>query len=79
MKFIKGNYTKADGTTRVIDVMVMNNSKEDFNGIDLTLLDEPERTQVLLLTQQYEDMMKPYAKKAFRSMKHAGVEKPNAQ
>lgn len=79
MKFIKGNYTKADGTTRVIDVMVMSSSKEDFNGIDMTLLTDDEKTQVILLTEQYEDDMKPYTKKAFRSMKHSGVEKPNAQ
>jgi len=62
-------YTKEDGTTSDRKILVIRETIDDFEGIDLKEFTPTEQQQLAKLNEEYELALQPFIKKGFRRFK----------
>lgn len=69
MKIKMGQYVKKDNSIREIDVLVLEEDKENFKGIDLTKLNNDEKKELMDALESFEKVIDKVFNKSFRHFK----------
>lgn len=69
MKIKKGQYTKKDNSSREIEVLVLEEDNENFEGLDLSKLTDDERKELVDAAKNYDNAIDKVIKKSFRHFK----------
>lgn len=65
MKIVEFEYEKKDGTKSNKEVLILNKSEKYTDGIDMTYLNEDEKSNLIKLQENYETEIKKF-NKAYR-------------
>ena len=69
MKHREFSYLKEGGQIKRYAVLVMNETDQDFSGISLGDLPQPDQQKIIEATRAYELALEPYFKAHFRKFK----------
>ena len=74
MKVLKFNYHKAEEPVSNREVILLHNTKDYIDAIDLNKLNKEEAKRAFEIQERYEDDMKVFFKKAFRRFSKSKME-----
>jgi 2-oxo-4-hydroxy-4-carboxy--5-ureidoimidazoline (OHCU) decarboxylase len=60
MKIQKFNYVKENKEVRNVELYVLSNSETSFEGIDLSQLNDNEKSEIKNIVDDYYNKLKPY-------------------